>query len=73
MNLKPLARLGVSVVVLTSSGLSAWAIVSSQSDLLIVQKVEGTAIARMGGHLVQAKLTKLVQSGQNAQAFVIAQ
>lgn len=66
---------GVAVAVVIGSGVSAWALVTSNAERTIVRNVHGTAIGAIGAHVVQATLTNLVLSGQNAaaldQAFTI--
>ncbi|MDB4980346.1 MAG: hypothetical protein JWM82_1098 [Myxococcales bacterium] len=65
-------RAVIAAAVFFLGGMTAWALISSQGDLQIVSDVEGTAVASIGGHVVQATLTNLVQSGQNAAAFASA-
>ncbi len=58
----------VAVAVVVGSGVSAWALVTSNAERTIVRNVHGTAISAIGAHVVQATLTNLVLSGQNASA-----
>jgi hypothetical protein len=68
---RPLVAAGV-VVGVCAGGLSAWALVSSASERQIVSNVEGTAIAAIGGHIVQTTLTNLVLGGEAEEALDLA-
>jgi len=61
--------LGTSILGL---GAGAWAIVTSDADIQLVKKVEGTVMDSLGGHLTQTRLTNLVKAGKNDEAFEVA-
>jgi hypothetical protein len=68
----PRPRAGIAaavVVVLSGSGWSAWALITSQGDLTTVKNVQGSTFSAIGGHMVQSTLTNQVIAGQNAAAF----
>jgi hypothetical protein len=63
---------GAAASAVCGSGLSAWALITSGSERQIVNQVEGTAVARLGGHIIQTTLTNFELSGQNAAALDLA-
>ena len=67
---QPRWRVGVVLAMAVfGSGVSAFALITASGDRTIVNNVEGTAIAAIGGHIVQATLTNQVIAGDNAGAF----
>jgi len=63
-------RLGLFLALaIVSSGVSAWALITSSGDRTIVNNVQGSTFSAIGGHMVQSTLTNEVINGQNAQAF----
>jgi hypothetical protein len=72
--LQPRWRVGmVLATMISGSGVSAWAIITSSGDLTIVQNDEGLVLTKVvGGHIVQSTLTNQVKAGQNAAAFATA-
>jgi cytochrome c553 len=67
---RPRWRVGVVLgAVVFGSGVSAFALITSSGDRTIVNNVQGSTFAALGGHLVQSTLTNEVIAGQGAQAF----
>jgi hypothetical protein len=56
-------------IALLGSGLSAWAIINQPTDIKLVDNIEGSTTAKIGGHVSQTSLTNMVKNGQNAAAF----
>jgi hypothetical protein len=48
---------------------SAWAVITTDADVQIVKKVEGTVMGSIGGHVSQSTLTNLVKAGKGKDAF----
>ena len=69
---RALALGGFAAVVVCGAGISAYALVTSASDRALVNNVEGTAMAALGGHIVQATLTNMVLAGNNTGALALA-
>ena len=70
---RPRWRVGVVLgAVVFGSGVSAFALITSSGDRTIVNNVQGSTFAALGGHIVQSTLTNQVIAGQNAQAFAAA-
>jgi hypothetical protein len=69
---RSVVTIGATFAVVCGSGLSAYGLITSASDRTIVNNVEGTAISKLGGHIVQSTLTNLVLSGQNSAALDLA-
>ncbi|HXK19335.1 MAG TPA: di-heme oxidoredictase family protein [Polyangiaceae bacterium] len=69
---RSLALGGLAAAVVCGAGISAYALVTSASDRALVSNVEGTAMAALGGHIVQATLTNMVLAGNNAGALALA-